>query len=150
MQLTDMENQVRLYVYQHFVEKGRAPTSQEVATGLTISAPQLSVALENLADSHVLVLDVRSREIWMAMPFSAVPTPYQVTFGSSSWWANGAWDALGIPAMLHEDATIHSRCPVSRQKLEFRVVDGQAQANPSGCVHFSVPAARWWEDIGYT
>jgi hypothetical protein len=86
----------------------------------------------------------------MAMPFSALPTPYRVTAGSASWWANCAWDALGIPAMLHQNATIHSRCPISGQPLTLSVVAGQLEQGASGRVHFAVPAARWWDDIGYT
>ena len=150
MQRTDMDNQVRLYAYQHFVEKGRAPTSAEVTAALAVSSSQTYDAFERLAEKHVLVLDPKSHEIWMAMPFSAVPTAYRVTVGNSSWWANCAWDSLGIPAMLHEDATIHSRLPVSGQELALGVVAGRPEADPSGCVHFAVPAARWWEDIGYT
>jgi hypothetical protein len=150
MQLTGLENRVRLCVYQHFVEEGRAPSRAEVTAALAISPNQACETFESLAEKHVVALDAQDREIWMAMPFSAVPTPYRVTSGHSSWWGNCAWDALGIPAMLHEDATIDSRCPVSGQELELRVIAGQPAADPAGFVHFAVAAARWWEDIGYT
>jgi hypothetical protein len=29
-------------------------------------------------------------------------------------------------------------------------VDGGAVSSDADAVHFSVPAARWWDDIGYT
>jgi hypothetical protein len=33
----------------------------------------------------------------MLNPFSAVETPHRVEAGGRSWFANCAWDALGIP-----------------------------------------------------
>ncbi|MEO7238488.1 MAG: organomercurial lyase, partial [Gemmatimonadales bacterium] len=46
------------------------------------------------AAAHVLVLDPATRGLWMAMPFSAVPTSFRVTTPSGEWWANCASDAL--------------------------------------------------------
>src|SRR3712207_3093970 len=91
---------VRLHVYRHFVATSRPPTVDE--TGAVLDQPQSAVAAAygRLAAGRVLVLMPDSLDIWMAMPFSAVPTAFRVTSGELAWWANCAWDALGIPAML--------------------------------------------------
>lgn len=83
------------------------------------------------------------------MPFSAVTTPFRVTSASGQWWANCAWDAFGIPAMMASDATIHTTCGACRRPLMFHVVRGRV-TEVSGAVHFAVPPADWWADIGFT
>jgi hypothetical protein len=84
----DLPNRVRVAVYQHFVEHQRAPAIAELAAALDCGKEQVNAALEALAESHVLVLKPASREVWMAMPFSNVPTGFRVTSGDKAWWAN--------------------------------------------------------------
>ncbi len=81
-------NDVRLFVYRYFVEKCRAPKVVEVADALAVEPGYIKRAFESLETQHILVLDPDSREVWMAMPFSAVLTEFKVTIGDSSWWAN--------------------------------------------------------------
>ncbi len=95
------------------------------------------------------MLDPATRELWMAMPFSATPTQFRVTAGERAWWANCAWDALGISAMLQLPAEITTSCTDCGDPLTVRTT-GQALCDPSGVVHFAVPAAAWWDDIGFT
>jgi hypothetical protein len=83
-----MENDVRLAVYRHFVSAGRAPTIDEVADALVLDRDVVCEAFEALERGHVLVLQPDTREVWMAMPFSAVPTPFSVIVGKRRWWAN--------------------------------------------------------------
>jgi hypothetical protein len=144
------QNEVRVCVYEHFVSRRRAPTIAAVASALTVSTESVRVAFESLADRHVLVLHPETREVWMAMPFSAVPTTFRVSVADSTWWANCAWDALGIPAMLRRDSQIEARCANSGISLNINVRAGALAADATGVIHFAVPAARWWDDIGYT
>ena len=60
----------------------------------------------------------------MLNPFSAVETPHRVESGGRTWFANCAWDALGIPAALHADGRVESRCPDCGEALELEVRDG--------------------------
>jgi hypothetical protein len=85
----------------------------------------------------------------MAPPFSGVPTLHQVEAAGRSYFANCAWDALGIPAALHQPAVIHSLCANSGDALQLQVsLDGP---EPSGWLfHCAVPAAHWWDDIVFT
>ena len=81
-------NDLRSHVYRHFVDHCLPPTLSETARAFEVTREWLIDAFQSLAAAHVLVLDPESSEIWMAMPFSAVPTPYRVQSGQQSWWAN--------------------------------------------------------------
>jgi hypothetical protein len=106
-------------------------------------------SLERLGAAHVLVLHPTTRGLWMAMPFSAVPTCFRVRALGRDWWANCAWDALGISAMLEAPSEIIPTCPDCGDPPRIRTT-GRALSEGSGVVHFAVPAASWWDDIGFT
>jgi hypothetical protein len=95
------------------------------------------------------VLEADGESIRMAPPFSGVPTQHRVTAAGVSYYANCAWDALGVPAALQRPATVYSRCEQSLEPLELAVsTDG-----PESCdwlFHCVVPAAQWWDDIVFT
>jgi hypothetical protein len=150
MNQTEFDNAVRLNVYEHFVSHCRAPSAGAVAVALGAHPDHVREAFRRLAAAHVLVLQPDTAEIWMAMPFSAVPTPFRVTAGDAAWWANCAWDALGVPAMLGQDAVVETRCPLTGAPLQIALASGQLDPTQREVVHFAVPAARWWDDIGYT
>ena len=144
------ENDVRMAVYRHFVEQCRAPAIEEVADALGTDAGQILQAYEKLAEEHVIVLQQDMRELRMAMPFSAIETTFRVYIGDFEWFANCAWDALGIAAMLSRDTRIDARCPVADDDLRLHVKSGELDPGQVALVHFAVPAASWWEDIAYT
>jgi hypothetical protein len=145
-----LDRDVRLAIYRSFVSDGVPPTAQEVADELDSPAEDVEASLHRLADAHALVLQPESSSIWMAAPFSAVPTPFDVTVGELRYYANCIWDALGIPACLHADARIDTSCPDCAEPLRLEVRDGALEEPAEGVIHFAVPAARWWEDIGAT
>src|SRR5574337_1247180 len=99
------DKHVRLHIYNHFVEKGKAPTMVETAEALSSTLYDVQAVYQRLAEGRALVLQGNG-EILMAEPFSAVPTAFYVEVGIHVWWGNCIWDALGIPAMLKEDAHI--------------------------------------------
>lgn len=137
---------IRLFVYRHFVDTGRAPTKSEVALGTGASLGQVTAAFERLAEGKALVLQPESGEVLMAEPFSAVPTAFEVECGERSWWGNCIWDALGIPAMLDRDAVVRTSCGDCGEAMRLEVRDGELLPAP-GVVHYSVPAHQWWRDV---
>jgi hypothetical protein len=145
----DLDGRVRLAVYGHFIETGARPGVPEVARRLGSSPDEVEASFRRLASQRVLVLDGDSTDIRMAMPFSGVPTAYRVETPRGSWWANCAWDALGISAMLQVDARVVSRCDDCGDPLTVTVEQGRPTSG-EGVLHFAVPAARWWEDIVFT
>jgi hypothetical protein len=144
-----LDREVRLTVYQHFVATGGAPEPGWLAGALSLTAPEVEASFRRLASQRVLVLQEDSYRIRMAMPFSGVPTAYRVETAHGAWWANCGWDALGIPAMLGEDARITTSCQDCDSPLQLTVDRGQPR-EPKAVLHFLVPAARWWQDIGFT
>ena len=145
----EFDRTVRLHVYRNLLDRQRAPNPADVADALARSREEVEAAYLRLARDHVLVLEPNSHKILMAMPFSAVPTRFRVHVGGRGWWANCAWDALGIPAMLEADATIHTSCADCDRPITLVVKAGTVRG-AGELIHFAVPAARWWDDIVFT
>ncbi len=143
------DSRIRLFVYRHFVEVGGAPARTEIARRMGASSDQVAAAFERLGEGKALVLQPESGEVLMAEPFSAVPTAFEVSSGGRHWWGNCIWDALGIPAMLGQDAKVRTSCADCGEAMELKVRGGELLP-AAGVVHYSVPANRWWEDVVFT
>jgi Alkylmercury lyase len=144
-----LDRDARLFVYRHFIEQGNPPSVSQTAEALECSVEDAENAFRRLETQRVLVFAPGTREIWMANPLSAFPTPFWVETQQGSWWGSCIWDALGIPAMLNENASISTSCADCGERLELQVEDGALQP-VEGVAHFAVPARRWWQNIGYT
>ena len=139
---------LRNATYRRFVELGRAPSAAEIAAATGSSEVTVRDGWQRLHDAHALVLD-GAGNIAMANPFEARPTPFRVEAAGRPWFANCAWDAFGIGAALQTDSTIHTECPDCREPLDIVVRDGRPDDSDL-VFHVLVPAASWWNDIGYT
>ena len=148
--MDERDLRIRNHVYASFVADGRPRTAGETAAALGLEADDVAHAYRRLHDAHALVLRPGTTEIRMLNPFSAVETPHRVEAGGRSWFANCAWDALGIPAALHTDASVGSECADCGEPLELEVRDGELVRGAELVVHFVVPARRWWDDIAFT
>jgi hypothetical protein len=125
---SQLDRSVRLQVYDHIIAHEEPPSADQVAASVGCSAE-----------------DVRAA----AMPFSGVPTRFRVSAGGRSWWANCAWDALGIAVVLRKDASIEATCGDCDEPIALAVEAGQLKGG-SELIHFAVPAAFWWDDIVFT
>ena len=66
----------------------------------------------------------------MANPFSGIPTDFKVHANGKTYYANCAWDMLGIPAALQTDAVIEAVCTESNESVRLEIQDGNvAQAS---------------------
>jgi hypothetical protein len=137
---------VRSHVYDYVMREGLPPTIAETSSVLSRSADQVRLSFQRLADGHILVLQKGSDEVLMANPFSAVPTPFLVKAGGRSYYGNCIWDAMGIPAMLQQDATIEASCGCCSTAINLKVTNGLI-VKAHGIAHFAIPAAHWWDDI---
>ena len=145
----DLDTRVKLAVYRHFAETGRAPAPAEVATRAGAGEEQVLDTYPRLRAQRLLVLEPDGVSIRMASPFSGVPTQHVVESGGVRYFANCAWDALGIVAALQRPGTVHSRCEQSGEPLRLQV--GRAGPERSDWLfHCRVPAAQWWDDIVFT
>ena len=140
---------LRNATYRLVAELGRAPTADETAGSLELDIEALRAGWQRLHDAHALVLDAETREIRMANPFSAVPTPFRVEAGGRRWFGNCAWDAFGICAALGVDGRIETVCADCDEPIEVRVRDGRPD-DETLVFHCLVPAAQWWDDIVFT
>lgn len=143
-----LDKKVRYYVYDTVLNSGKIPTIRETAAALSQGEEEIGASFKRLADAHVLVLQKASDEILMANPFSAVPTPFLVKAGGKSFYGNCIWDAMGVPAMLGQDAVIEASCGCCSTAMTLEIKNGEIE-NPKGIVHFAIPAKRWWDDIVY-
>ena len=140
---------IRHFVYQHFVAESRPPTVAETAQQFGLSQRAGQNAFERLHHGHFLFLKPGTSQILMANPLSAVPTQFKVWVDDKSYWANCAWDMLGIPAMVQQDATIEATYQDTQEKITVTVKDGRLQPT-EGVVHFPLPVRRWYDDLVLT
>ena len=138
---------LRATVIQSLRDTGRAASVAELAVRLGAGMHEVSRALHALAAEHRLVLVPGTDSVWMAHPFSGVPTDFVVTAGERRWFANCVWDGLSILA-LFGDGTLSTHSPATGEPIELSVSTGIVRGN--ALVHFLVPARRFWEDIGFT
>ena len=145
---TQLERTVRLFIYRHFVETTKAPDLDAIVRDARASKADVAAALHRLAEAHAIVLAPASLAIWMAHPFSAVPTGYPVATDGRTYWANCAWDAAGILSLVGADGESRTTCADCGQTLTMTVRGGRMLGD--GTVHYAVPPCRFWENVAYT
>ena len=144
-----MDPKVKQAIYHHFARTGERPSVTDVARAVGAADVDVKDAFLRLRASRVLVLESNGERIRMAPPFSGVPTQHVVVVEGRRYFANCAWDSLGIPAALHAPAVVESRCEQSREPFRLHVgADGPEASD--WLFHCAVPAARWWHDIAFT
>ena len=145
----DFDTQIKRAIYQHFAETGRRPSPGEVAERAGSDVQSVLEGYPRLRAQRVLVLEPDGSSIRMAPPFSGVPTQHVVIVDGRQYFANCAWDSLGVIAALHQPGEVHSRCEQSGESLQLAVgLDGPAPS--TWLFHCLVPAAKWWDDIVFT
>ena len=147
--MNEFDLQVRSHIYDACLQRGQPPLIRELSSSMNAPAAQIQESLSNLAEAHMLVLQKESREILMANPFSAVPTPFLVHTPQFSCYGNCIWDSFGIAAMLNQDVHIQTSCADCGRALQVEVINGEIHGD-AGIVHFAVPAHHWWDDIVFT
>lgn len=144
-----LDRAVRLHLFDRAAETGRIPVSAEIARSLGQPQPAIEDALQRLAAARVVIPAPGSAEVWVANPFCAVPSAFRVEARGRTYWGVCIWDALGIPAALHADATVRALCGDCGEEMVLEVKAG-ALARSEGVIHFAVPALQWWANIAYT
>jgi hypothetical protein len=145
---TDLEADLRREIYASTLTVGAPPTIRALTEALEIDAELVRSGLARLAAGRIVVLQ-SDGELLMVPPFSAVPTPFLVETARYKCYANCAWDALGVPAMLRQPARVISACACCGDAVTFDV-SLERPPDSQDVIHFAVPAARWWDDIVFT
>ena len=140
---------VRKYVYDYFLRTGTAPSIATAARELERGEESVREQFAAIASTGAFTLERETGEIWRAAPFCAVPTGFMVECGGRRVWGTCAWDALGVPAMLHEHATITASCACCNHPMMLSA-GPQGLAGDEGVIHIAVPARHWYEDVAFT
>ena len=141
--------EVRAFIYKHFAETTRPPNIVATASQFSLTRDEAAEAYGELARRHAIFLAPGTHDIQMAWPFSGVETPFVVHADNKCYYANCAWDSLGIPVALERDAEIEASCAQTGEPIRLRVTDGQVQVSEA-LVHFLVPFKDWYNDLPST
>jgi hypothetical protein len=82
------DRDVRHFIYTNFVQTSRPPSTLETAAHFKISIAAVEMAYERLADAHHIALAPGTQSIWMAHPFSGLPTNFVAEVESKRFWGN--------------------------------------------------------------
>jgi hypothetical protein len=125
-----MTVELRRRIFRHYADTG--------------SPPELPrEELDELSSQHAVVLN-DAGHIAFANPFATGPAAVTVTTADRTFSAVCPWDALGILALLEADGRA-----TDTEGLSLEIRGGQLTTT-SVVVHFLVPAARWYENLGFT
>jgi len=170
--------QIRHFVYQHFADTTHPPSMDVTAAHFNISNEEAGEYYKELHNRHAFFLDLETTTVRMANPFSGIPTDFKVHANGKTYFANCAWDMLGIPAALHTDAVIEAVCTENNEMVQLEIKDGRVTLSrhsgegslPSTSetlrfrshrpdvlresdillIHFPLPFARWYDDLVFT
>ena len=141
--------QVRYFVFNHFADTAHPPGVDETAKRFHISTEQAGEYYKELHNRHAFFLDLETLTVRMAWPFSAVPTDFKVHANGKTYYANCAWDMLGIPAVLHTDAVIEAKFAESNELAKLEIKDGKV-TNSELLIHFPLSFSRWFDNVVFT
>ncbi|SRR6266498_967314 len=140
---------IRAFVYHHFAETTHPPSVDETASHFSLTSEEVSSAYKELHQRHAIFIQPETHEILMANPFSGAETPFKVHAKNKTYFANCAWDSLGIPAALHVDAEIEAACAQSGAPIHLTVSRQKVQ-EADALVHFLIPFKNWYNDLPFT
>ena len=86
--MESIDRDVRHYIYRTFAETTLPPTTLQAAEHFGVSIASIETAFERLANAHHIALAPGSYSIWMAHPFSGVPTNFIAAIGSKKYYGN--------------------------------------------------------------
>jgi hypothetical protein len=140
---------VRKYIFDYFLENGRAPVLEEIMTRFRLTRNEAERTLEELEMAHHVIRVPGTNRILMANPFSALDTPFRVKVGDRDYFGACAWDAVACHVMLARDTQVESFCHHCAEPVKITFSKGRPiSSQPSNpLVYLSLPAAKWWENI---
>ena len=83
-----LDNEVRHFIYQIFISTSKLPTTAETAKRFQLSISRIESTFQRLVASHDIALAPGSHSIWMAYPFSALPTNYIAQINQKKYYGN--------------------------------------------------------------
>jgi DNA-binding transcriptional MocR family regulator len=149
MAITEFDLKIRYQIYRFFADRCRAPSHQELADLISAEQDPVRDSFHKLHERHMIFLEPGADTIRMANPFSAIPTKFRVQSGQKQWWANCAWDSLGIAAALNIDVHIKAGYPDNQETVELQVENGRVDGKKH-VIYFPLPCRQWYDDLVFT
>lgn len=140
---------LRQFVYEDILAEGVPPSSARIAARFKVPQPDALRALAELKIGKTVLVHPVTGEIWMAGPFSSVPTAYVVERDARQWWANCIWDLLGVAVLVGQPVQLHASCVGSGEPFVADLDPARGIAS-DWVAHFLLPAREWYTDIGFT
>src|SRR5256885_783682 len=150
--------ELRVFVYDTIARRGRPPASSEIGAHFGITPDDARGAVADAQLGKEMFPDPHTGEISIAGPIAGAPTPHRVYANGVTWFANSAWDMLGVAAMFMTEVTIETRCTDCGEPVKF-VLDPlsfpafhfvKGSLDDKAIVHFHMPARHWQDDIAKT
>lgn len=147
--------ELRVFVYDTIARRGRPPASTEIGAHFGITPDDARGAIADARLGKEMFPDPITGEIAIAGPVAGAPTSFRVAASGVTWFANSAWDMLGVAAMFMTEVTIETRCTDCGDPVKF-VLDPHSypafhfvngSLDDRAIIHFLVPARKWQEDI---
>jgi hypothetical protein len=129
------------FVAQH----GYAPKLDTLCELLSWSKDECEGVLARLSEIRGAILKPGSTDIWAIHPFTLMPTPTWVSTSGQGWWANCAWCALGIGAVLGQDIRVSTKAGAHDTDLHFDVRNGES-SDARLLIHFPFKPSEWWSN----
>lgn len=141
---------LRVFIYDYIIDRGAVPTSSAIGAHFDMDPAQVRRLLASLRLGKTLVVHPVTGEIWMAGPFSAAPSPYRLTDGVTTWFANCAWDMFGVSVLVNRTLSAHTACTDCGHPMTVQCDPVRPPPDANAVVHFLVPARHWYDDLGFT
>jgi hypothetical protein len=141
--------ELRRFIYERILDDGQPPSSVLIAGRFGTTRGDALQALANLRIGKAVLVHPVTGEIWMAGPFSSVPTQYVVEREGRQWWGNCVWDLLGAAVLVGQPVRLLASCIESGEPF-VADVDPARGISSDWVTHLLLPARRWYEDVGYT
>ena len=144
-----MSSDLRRFIYDHILDHGLPPSLERIGSRFGWPTDRAREEVASMKIGKTVLPHPETGEIWMAGPFASSRTAFEIRDEHTTWYANCAWDMLGVAALVDRPVTMTAKCADCGEVLEAKA-DG-ARVEPSEFVtHFYLPASEWYHDIGFT
>lgn len=137
-------------IMKSFAGRGFPPTIAELAQQAGASEEETRKALQALAEAHGVVLHPKSKEVWIAHPFSGQPQGWWVEGKKGAWFSNCIWCAFGVCHLTGGPHTIHTLLGGEKEKLVIEAGENGPEGGAENLLaYFTLPPARAWDNVMY-
>ena len=140
--LTEFDWDVRTHIYRSFAESGQAPTLGAIAAAARSTENRVQVSLQKLFEAHEIAPLPDGKGVWMANPFSGIPTDYVVTTPEMTCCTIVPGTHSGTSHSRHR--RLDSQMCRSGAALEFGIRNG-ILGGDDGVIHLVTPLRRAWK-----